>query len=561
MNRRRTADRLRAAALGAVVALTGADAPLRDEPVTWHEDDRRHVPEAPARRRVTVVRDGIEETLYRPLGRLVNPARFVRRVGTIFGGDHVPAARNVNPLDEALNSTWFTNRIGLFPMTPEVVARGPARHAGPDRSAPLVVSEKSEGVTPGFNARDARGDVYVVKFDPPGFLGMTSAADVITSRILHAAGYNVPEDFIVEFERADFVVGDDVQFTDTAGFRRPMTEADLDALLNGVDRLPNGRWRALASRFLSGTPIGPFSWAGRRDDDPNDRVPHEDRRELRGLRVFASWLCHFDTKQGNTLDMFVDEGGTRFVRHYLIDFASTLGAGASGPFPLACFEYQFDLLAILGRSVSLGLHEDPWRRVERPDTLPEVGYFEAVQFDPGKFKPLNPNTAFANVTDRDGYWAAKIISAFTDDHVEALVAQGLYRDPSAARWITAMLEARRDAVARHWFDRIPPLDYFTVEGGVVRFRDLGAERAIYPQHTPRYRSRVRAATTTRGLSGSDRWIEGTSTLLDPGPVREVDPDRYPFFAVEVQVDRGAGWSRSVVAYVARASGRVIAVDR
>jgi len=561
VNRRRIADRLRTLALGGLVVFATGDAPLRDEPVAWHEDDRRHVPEAPARRRVTVVRDGIEETVYRPLGRLLNPGRLVRKVGTIFGGDHVPAARNVNALDEALNSTWFTNRIGLFPITPEAVARGPVRDAGPDWSAPLVVSEKGEGVTPGFEAHDSGNVRYLVKFDPPGFLGMTSAADVITSRILHAAGYNVPEEFIVEFERDDFVVGAGVQITDTAGFRRPMTEADLDALLDGVDRLPSGRWRAIASRYLTGRAIGPFSWTGRRDDDPNDRVPHEDRRELRGLRVFAAWLCHFDTKQGNTLDMYVKEGGTQFVRHYLIDFASTLGAGASGPFPLACFEYQFDVLAVLGRSVSLGLHEDPWRRVERPADLPEVGYFEDVEFDPGKFKPLNPNTAFANVTDRDGYWAAKIISAFTDEHIEGLVAEGRYRDSSAARWIAEMLAARRDAVARYWFDRVPPLDFFTVEGGVVRFRDLGSERAIYPEHTPRYRSRVRAATTTRRLAGSDRWIEGTSTLVDSGLASEVDPDRYPFFAVEVQVDRGEGWSQSVVAYVARASGRVIAVDR
>ena len=59
---------------------------------------------------------------------------------------------------------------------------------------------------------------------------------------------------------------------------------------------------------------------GVRDDDPNDTVPHEHRRELRGLRVFAAWLNHTDMKEDNTLDMFVEEGGRHFVKHHLVDF-------------------------------------------------------------------------------------------------------------------------------------------------------------------------------------------------------------------------------------------------
>jgi hypothetical protein len=559
----RTGNRIGVTAIAAAV-LAGGDGPLRDAPVAWYEDDRRHVPEAPAERRVNVMRDGLEETLYRPLGRLVNPGRLIRRIGTIFGGDHVPRAANINALDEVPNSTWFTNRMGLFPMSPEQVARGPTRSAGPDRGAPLVVvSAKTEGVTPGFNVRDARGDVYVVKFDPRGFLGMTSAAGVITGRILHAAGYNVPEDFVIEFDRQDLLLADGVEFTDLAGVQRVMTDDDLDAILNAVDRLPDGRWLALASRFLEGTPIGPFSWTGRRKDDPNDRVPHEDRRELRGLRVLTSWLCHFDAKQGNTLDVYVEDAGARFVRHYLIDFASTLGAGAGidGPFPTACFEYQFDFGASLGRVVTLGLREDPWRRVERPADLPAIGYFESTEFDPGAFKPLNPNTTFANVTDRDGYWAAKIVSAFTDEQLEAVVAEGRYRDAAAAAWIVRMLAARRDAVARHWFDRVPPLDYFNHDGGTVRFRDLGVERGIYSASGTRYRARVSATTPRRRTANETDWLELEATTVDLRALRPADPAQLPFAAVKVQVNRGRGWSRSTTAYMALASGRVVAVER
>jgi hypothetical protein len=77
-------------------------------------------------------------------------------------------ALNVNNFDELPNSAWFTNRNGVTPMSSEAVFRGPNRSSGPDPSAPWeVVSIKSAGVTPGMTILDARGDRYIIKFDPP----------------------------------------------------------------------------------------------------------------------------------------------------------------------------------------------------------------------------------------------------------------------------------------------------------------------------------------------------------------------------------------------------------
>ena len=75
---------------------------------------------------------------------------------------------------------------------------------------------------------------------------------------------------------------------------------------------------------------------GTRPDDPNDIVPHEHRRELRALKVFAAWTNLVDLKALNTMDTLITENGKARVRHYLLDVGSTFGMGAerlpaSGP--------------------------------------------------------------------------------------------------------------------------------------------------------------------------------------------------------------------------------------
>ena len=551
----------------AAPAARAGSPPLSDAPPVWEADDRGDMP-MPKVRDPNLLRDGIDESFFDPIGRFFNPSRLIRKAGTPFGADHVAAAANVNSVDEVPNSSWFTNRIGIRPMAPEEVGRGPTQGEGPDRSAPwTVTSAKTQGVTPGFNIKDSRGQTYLIKFDPPCCPGMTISAGVISGKLFHSAGYNVPEDFVVQFRREDLVLGDKVRITDLDGKKRAMTVEDLDQIMARVTAEPDGSWRAIASKFLPGKPVGPFDWDGRRGDDPFDTVRHDNRRELRGLRVIAAWLNHFDTKQLNTLDMYVEENGKHHIRHNLIDFASTLGASATGPYPLANYEYVFDAPASLGRAASLGFYQSPWERIQRPAGLDEVGYLESKEFQPDKWKPLDPNATFANLTDRDGYWAAKIVSAFTEADIDAAVAAGHYKNPDAASYVARMLKERRDKVARHWFDRVAPLDFFTVEGGTLRLHDLGAERGVYPGAASRYRFRVAAVRADRGGAGWSAWAEAPEPAFDLAGAEGRDPIRVsaaserPFLAVEAQVSRGGGWSPPVTVYIGRDSRRVVALSR
>jgi hypothetical protein len=419
---------------------------------------------------------------------------LLRPLGEPFTGEG--EAVNVDPLDEVVNSTWFTNRNAADPLTPDQIRRGPQTTQGP--RPPLTVTDLDpEGVTPKFNVEDADGITYIVKLDPADYPELASGAEVVATHLIWAAGYNTPENHTYDLDPSELLLDKELEavFLDEDSLpveyqvgadgedEQELTlEVFTREFFRGRSRTADGRFRALASRFLDGTPKGPFDFAGTRPDDPNDVIPHEHRRELRGLYVVEAWLNQTDTKSGNSLDMFIlhpdspeDDEAARFgyLRHNLIDFGSSMGSGAVRPHtPRHGQENEFDLAAIGKRFITLGLYRRPWQ--SEADTIhPEAaGYFSSKDFDPATWKPNMPNPAFDNLTDRDGYWGAKIVMSFTDPQLFAAIEAGRYSDPQAARYILRALQERRDMTGRTWFARVSPLDAPRIEGGALVFDDL-----------------------------------------------------------------------------------------
>jgi len=558
--------------LTALPATSVAREPLVDGPVVWYAADREPS-EVPAAGEPGLVPYAVDSFVGRPFSRFWHPGRFFRWLGT---GDRVQRAANVNPLDEVVNSTWFNNRIGTRTLTDAELVAGPAHGlplvAGPDRSRPwTIIGAKTAGVTPGFRIKDARGDVWLLKFDPPHHPGMTIRSGVVVNLLFHAMGFNTPVDRLVVFDRDELVVGEGAQMRVGREGRVPMTEANLDSILAATESVFDGRFHALASRYLDGVPLGPFDDQGRRADDPNDTIRHQDRRELRALKVFGAWVNHFDTKMHNSLDMYVGEPGKGFVRHHLIDFASTLGAYGDQPVRRFGFEYGFDVFPITGRLLTLGFREDKWVNLERPAGLDEIGLLDVELFEPQDWKPDLPHSGMANLTRLDGYWAAKIVSAFTDRQLRLIVEQARYQNPDAADFLVRTLAGRRDKIARYWFDRVPPLDYFKVEPQGLVFHDLAVERGYAAATSTRYRYRTAAVDSGRGVQGDPGWtpwVEVATTVLPilgaDGRLRADIPrgdDSHRFLAVEVQLNRGNRWSASTTVYGAYGSGRIVALDR
>jgi hypothetical protein len=393
------------------------------------------------------------------------------------GDDSDREAADVNSVDEVPDSNWFENRIGTRPMSAEEIAGGPNRH--PPAGAPWTVTTgKFQGVTPGLQMKDSAGQLFFIKFDPPAYPELASGAEIISTKLFYAAGYYVPENYLVAFTREDLRLAPGAVIRSSNGARHPMTDADLDALLSKAARRADGRYRAVASRALPGRPLGPFMYFGTRADDPNDTVPHEHRRELRGLRVFAAWTNHYDTKASNTLDTLVPgDDGRMVVRHQLIDFGSTLGsAGVAPADPRSGNEYILERRPILLSLATLGLYVRPWLTIRYTD-IPSVGRFEGERFDPAQWRPTLPNRAMLNARLDDTFWAARRVMAFTDEAIRRTVETAEYSDPRATDSIVSTLIERRDKVGREWLTAINPLVDFAIDSTSTLTFDNTAEAA------------------------------------------------------------------------------------
>lgn len=444
--------------------------------------------------------DFLEHAVRRPLGHVLIPPRALR---DWFGGD--VEAYNPTAEDDVRESGWFTHRNGHDRMTPEEIAAGPGPHSGPDTQEPwTVIGAKLQGITPGFRIRDSSGVEYLIKFDPPRYPELMSAAEAISQRLLYAAGYNTPATYVTYFDPAKVRAADSLTFEDERGRHTRATDEDLREMLRAFPRQPDGRLRAVATRILAGVNIGPFEYEGTRKDDPADTIPHQHRRELRGLYVVAAWLNHLDTKQLNTLDVVVEEDGHRYVKHYLIDFGSTLWSSSIYPNgPRDGVEFDFDLGNIGARLFTAGAYTARWERYEHEPQSTALGFYSPDLFDPARWRSNYSNPAFQQVTVRDGYWGAKLVASFDEEQIRAAVAAGRLSDPHAAELLVQAILARRDITARYWFLRVTPLEGLAVvasprlagsaragdRGPAIAFRDLAVAEGIVAAAGRRYRMR------------------------------------------------------------------------
>jgi hypothetical protein len=462
-------------------------------------------------------------------------------------------AVDVNSIDEVPDSSWFSDRVGRGHLSDEDIARGPDRLRGPLTGPWVVLAGKTDGVTPGLQLRDARGRHFFVKFDPKSNPEMASGAEVIATKLFFALGYNVPENYIGILKAEDLTIAPTATFKGPDGRKRQMTFDDVDRVLAQAARNSDGTYRILASLGLDGTAVGPFEYYGTRADDPNDLIPHEHRRELRALRVFAAWLNHIDTKPGNSLDTLVQtETGQQIVRHNLLDFGSTLGSAGTEPKDWRDgHEYALEPRHSLLSLVTFGAYMPHWMFIRYPK-IPAVGRIDGESFEPEKWKPTVPNPAFDNALPDDMFWAARRVMAFDQSAIRAVVAEARFTDPAATMYLGDVLIRRQFEIGRSWLTHVNPVvDPSVDRAGTLSFHNAAVETLV--AMPPRsYEVRWSVFDNDMGTSRAvTPWIATHETECQmPDSIRTAE-----FFMVEIRANHPQfdSWHVPVRAYFHRAS--------
>lgn len=447
-----------------------------DRAILWHDPDDRPAP-LPHKEEPDYHWIAIRDVAILPVDRTLTL-------------DYGREATNVNALDEAPDSAWWVDRRRVDNGRPRVltddeIARGQFGDQPLPQKPLTVIKSKDSGANIGFIVKDALGRQFAVKVDPPGLIGMDTSTEVVVSRLAWAAGWFVPAEALLDLDPDDLQLSPKATTIDAHGNKIPLDRARFQKIMAKAPFQDDGTIRALASLWIEGTILGPYAYYGRRHDDKNDRIDHQNRRDLRGYGVFCAWVNNIDTTDINTLDSYIGKPGHGHVVHWQQDVGGSFGARAANPIDYWMgFDTYLSLSRMLESFFTLGTWLRAWssdevrtRRAREIAAFPELGFFDAEHFDPRIWHPIFDNPAFERATRRDNYWGAKRVLQIGPSELRAAIAVGRYRKVAAERLFDVLWQ-RRQAVARAYLRETSPLDNFTVAGRRICWDDLWIDAGL-----------------------------------------------------------------------------------
>jgi hypothetical protein len=459
------------------------------------DGDQNHVSCAPEPYVSPLAWDGLDNSIFRPLSG-------------VFAVDPADEAVNVNAFDEVPDSAWFTNRLGKHHPTREELLRGACTPedvlitTGVAPGSWLIDKGKTDGASLGFRVR-INDRKFIFKNDAPGQPDRATAASAVGAAIYHAVGFNTSCEQIVYFDRASLKLKPGLMVTDNSGLTKPFDQAALDRVLREANRR-GPLYRMQASAWLPGYLLGPFKYEGTRGDDPNDAIDHEERRDLRGARVLAAWINHFDSREQNSMDSWIHagpgepDGSPGFVRHYILDTSDSFGSewAWDGISRRLGRSYLLDWGDIGADFITLGVPVRSWETVSRKPGLESFGYFGVTDWEPEGWRNEYPNPAFSRATERDNAWMARILSRFEYGDIAGLVSLGQFSNPDHAAYLTYVLENRLRQILQRYFKRLSPLaDPVIVNPDQLCLTDLAKRRKVWPESEFRYEATWQAKGT------------------------------------------------------------------
>jgi hypothetical protein len=234
----------------------------------------------------------------------------------------------------------------------------------------------------------------------------------------------------------------------------------------------DGLYRSISSRIINGLPLGPAPERGVRPDDPNDWFPHQNRRVLRGLKVFCSLTNMCCIGPSNTLDIYTGLQNKGYIKHYIVDFDDALGTHAARTNQhWAGFNRLFSFKEIITNFITVGFNVPDWGRIKNTPWK-SVGSFESDIFEPNKWKEIHPYAPIQHSLPSDNYWAAKILGALTQEHIAALINAADYPETGAAQYMIETLMKRRQKLLTYYLDQVTPVEVIRVLKNHIECRDM-----------------------------------------------------------------------------------------
>jgi hypothetical protein len=155
----------------------------------------------------------------------------------------------------------------------------------------------------------------------------------------------------------------------------------------------------------------------------------------------------------------------------------------------------------------------------------------------------------------DAFWAAGIVSKFSDEAIRAVVAKAKYSDAAATEYLSQVLITRRDKVVAAWLNQVcPVVDAALTTDGTLTFANaaIDARAATPPAHYELRWFRFDNATNERTASGEAVTVSAPSARAPAGLVTSGD-----FIGVSVAAKhpQHAGWANPATFFFRRASGQ------
>ena len=203
------------------------------------------------------------------------------------------------------------------------------------------------------------------------------------------------------------------------------------------------------------------------------------------------------------------------------------------------------------RLFSFGFALSPWQTVPYKEYYPSIGRFEGDEFDPRKWRPQTPTTAYKEARDDDAFWAARRIAAFSDDLIRAAVRAGQYSDPKAEKYLGDVLIKRRDKILSLYLTAVNPIVNPRLDAaGRLTFENAAIAAGV-AKGTPTYQASWMVFDNVTGATKAIATTEGATTTLAAPPGLPTATGSSIQVDIAASVDEHPSWKEPIKTHFRR----------